>query len=108
MGTFFLVDEEPERQGAPLAVNTQSLLMDGIRRIDELSLFKARIPGPSAFLRRKEPPRPVTLRPTENTLLSAVDGRRTVAEIATAAHLSEFDATKILFQLLTSRLLRAR
>jgi hypothetical protein len=98
-GTFFLVDEEPGRPGAPLAVNTQSLLMDGIRRIDELSLFKARIPGPSAFLRRKDPPRPVTLRPTENALLGAVDGRRTVAEIATAAHLSEFDATKILYHL---------
>lgn len=98
-GTFFLVDEEPERQGAPLSVNTQSLLMDGIRRIDELSLFEARIPGPGAFLRRRDPPRPVTLRPTESALLAAVDGRRTVAEIARAAHLSEFDATKILYHL---------
>jgi hypothetical protein len=99
-GTFFLLDEDPgERHGQPLAVNTQSLLMDGIRRIDELSLFKARIPGPGAFLRRKDPPRPVTLRPTENSLLALVDGRRTVAEIATAAHLSEFDATKVLYHL---------
>jgi hypothetical protein len=99
-GTFFLVDEDPgDRVGAPLAVNTQSLLMDGIRRIDELSLFRARIPGPQAFLRRKEPPRPVTLRPTEHELLALVDGRRTVAEIATAAHLSSFDATKILYHL---------
>ncbi len=99
-GTFFLLDEDPgERHGQPLAVNTQSLLMDGIRRIDELSLFKARIPGPGAFLRRKDPPRPVTLRPTENSLLALVDGRRTVSEIATAAHLSEFDATKVLYHL---------
>ncbi len=98
-GTFFMVDEEPESPGAPLAVNTQSLLMDGIRRIDELSLFKARIPGPDAFLRRKDPPRAVTLRPTENTLLALVDGRRTVAQVATLAHLSEFDATKLLYHL---------
>ncbi len=99
-GTFFLLDEDPgERHGTPLAVNTQSLLMDGIRRIDELSLFKARIPGPSAFLRRKAPPRPMTLRPTESSLLALVDGRRTVAEIATAAHVSEFDATKVLYHL---------
>lgn len=99
-GTFFLLDEDPgDRHGTPLAVSTQSLLMDGIRRIDELSLFKARIPGPGAFLRRREPPRPVTLRPTENGLLALVDGRRTVAEIATAAHLSEFDATKVLYHL---------
>ena len=98
-GTFTLVDEEPERAAAPLSVSTQSLLMDGIRRIDELSFFRARIPGPGAFLRRREPTRAVTLRPTENALLALVDGRRTVAEIATAAHLNEFDATKILFHL---------
>jgi hypothetical protein len=99
-GTFFLLDEAPgERHATPLAVNTQTLLMDGIRRIDELSLFEARIPGPAAFLRRREPPRPVTLRPTENALLAMIDGRRTVAEIATAAHLSEFDATKVLYHL---------
>jgi len=99
-GTFFLLDEEPgERHGTPLAVNTQSLLMDGIRRIDELSLFRARIPGASAFLRRRDPPRRLTLRPTENSLLALVDGRRTVAEIATAAHLSDFDATKVLYHL---------
>jgi len=99
-GTFFLVDEDPEeRQATPLAVSTQTLLMDGIRRIDELSLFRARIPGPDARLRRRDPARPVTLRPTENALLGLVDGRRTLGEIATAAHLSEFDATKVLFHL---------
>jgi hypothetical protein len=99
-GTFTLVDEDPaERSPAPLSVSTQSLLMEGLRRIDELSLFKARIPGPHAFLRRREPPRPVTLRPTEHELLALVDGRRAVSEIATAARLSEFDATKVLFHL---------
>jgi hypothetical protein len=99
-GTFFLVDEDdPDRPGAALSVNTQSLLMDGIRRIDEMSLFAARIPGPGTFLRRRDPQRPVTLRPSENALLALVDGRRTVAEIATAAHLNEFDATKILYHL---------
>jgi hypothetical protein len=106
-GTFTLVDEEPERPAAPLAVSTQSLLMDGIRRIDELSLFQARIPGPAAVLRRREGGRAQTLRPTENALLALVDGRRTVAEIATAAHLNEFDATKILFHLAEAGLLEA-
>jgi hypothetical protein len=98
-GTFELVDEEPERPAAPLTVSTQSLLMDGIRRIDELSLFKARIPGPDAFLRRRDPARPVALRPSESALLALVDGRRTVREVATAGHLNEFDATKLLFHL---------
>lgn len=99
-GVFLLVDEDvAERPGAPLAVSTQALLMDGIRRIDEMSLFRARIPGPGAYLRRREPRRPVTLQPVEASLLARVDGRRTVAAIATAAHLGEFDATKILYHL---------
>ncbi len=99
-GVFFLVDEDlAERGGAAMAVNTQSLLMDGIRRIDELSLFKARIPGPKTLLRRREPRRPVPLNAGEQQLLALVDGRRTVAELATAAHLNEFDATKTLFHL---------
>lgn len=99
-GTFFLVDEDPaERSPTPLAVSTQTLLMDGIRRIDEMSLFRARIPGPGAFVRRREPARPPTLKPPELELLALVDGRRTVADLAAAAHLNEFDAVKLLFHL---------
>ena len=106
-GSFALMDEPPPQPLAPLSVSTQSLLMDGIRRIDELSLFRARIPGGSAVLRRREGAKPITLRPTENALLGQVDGRRTVAEIATGAHLNEFDATKILFHLAEAGLVEA-
>ncbi len=99
-GTFQLVDEDvTDRPGTPLAVNTQSLLMDGIRRIDEMSLFQARIPGPRAYLRPREPRRAITLKPPEHAVLSLVDGTTTVAEIATRLHLSEFEATKILYHL---------
>jgi hypothetical protein len=104
-GTFTLVDEEPRRPAAPLSVSTQSLLMDGVRRIDELSLLQARIPGPAAGLRPREPGRRPSLRPTEAAVLALVDGRRTVAEVATAAHLNEFDATKVLFHLAEAGLL---
>jgi hypothetical protein len=106
-GSFALVDEDPPQPLAPLTVSTQSLLMDGIRRIDELSLFRARIPGAGAVLRRRDGARPVTLRPSEIALLGLVDGRRTVAEIATGAHLNEFDATKILFHLAEAGLVEA-
>jgi len=96
-GTFHLLDEDVPERGAPLTVNTQTLLMDGIRRIDEMSLFRARIP-PDARLHRREPRRPISLKPSENQLLALVDGR-SVAEIARAAHMNEFDATKVLFHL---------
>jgi hypothetical protein len=99
-GVFFLVDEDvSERPGSAMAVNTQSLLMDGIRRIDEMSLFKARIPGPGTVLQRREPRRTVPLNAGELQLLALVDGRRSIAELAAGAHLNEFDATKTLFHL---------
>lgn len=99
-GTFFLMEEAaPEPTAGPLAVSTQSLLLDGIRRIDELTLFQARIPGSDAVVRRREPRRAHTLRGPEREVLALVDGRRTVAELAAAAHLSDFDAIRILHHL---------
>jgi hypothetical protein len=99
-GVFHLLDEgDVQQPGGPLSVDTQSLLMEGIRRIDEMALFQGRIPGPTAFLRRREPPRPVTLQPPELELLALVDGRRRVADVAAAARLSDFEATKVLYHL---------
>lgn len=98
-GTFALVEEAPDRVAGPLSVSTQALLMDGVRRLDELALFRARIAGPEAVLRRRTPERARTLQGPERTLLALVDGRRTVAEIAAAAHLSDFDAIKLLHHL---------
>lgn len=98
-GVFALVDEDAPELGTSLSVNTQSLLMDGIRRIDEMSLFRARIPGPDTSLRRREPKVAITLKPVEQQLLALVDAGRTVGAIAQGAHLNEFDTTKILYHL---------
>jgi hypothetical protein len=99
-GVFFMLDEDlGDPPGTPLSMSTQALLMDGIRRIDELSLFRAKIPGPDAYVRRREPRRTVVLQAAEQALLAVVDGRRTVGQLAATAHLSEFDATKLLYHL---------
>lgn len=98
-GVFTLVAGEPPEPGAPLSVSTQSLLMDGIRRVDEMALFRGRIPGPDAVLRRTPAALPTALEPLEEELLRLVDGRRTVADLGRAAHLSLFDATKAFYHL---------
>jgi hypothetical protein len=99
-GVFHLMDgEDPEAPGAAVALDTQSLLMDAIRRIDELGLFASRIPGAQAFVRRRDPVNPVALQPLEEQVLALADGRRRVSEIARAARLSEFEAIKVLFHL---------
>jgi hypothetical protein len=98
-GVFYLVQGEDEPAGPSLSLDTQAVLMDAVRRIDEMELFRGRIPGGEVFLRRREPRDPVALEPDEERLLGLVDGRRRVLDVAREAHLSEFDATKILYRL---------
>ncbi|HTP49230.1 MAG TPA: DUF4388 domain-containing protein [Anaeromyxobacteraceae bacterium] len=99
-GTFYLFQGgDEEIPGAALSLDTQGLLMDAIRRIDEMGMFRGRIPNAQVFLRRKEPRRPVQLEPEEQRLLEMVDGHRTLFDLARDAHLSEFDATKIVYRL---------
>jgi hypothetical protein len=106
-GVFFLVQGEDEAVGPALSLDTQAVLMDAVRRIDEMELFRARIPGGEVFLRRREPREPVALEPEEERLLGLVDGRRRVLDVAREAHLSEFDATKILYRLAEAGYLEA-
>ncbi len=106
-GVFYLVQGEDEAGGPAVALDTQALLMDAVRRIDEWELFRGRIPAGEVFLRRREPRDPVALEPAEERLLALVDGRRRVLDVARDAHLSEFDATKILYRLAEAGYLEA-
>ena len=90
-------DEVPPSQ---LQLSTKQLLFEGVRRIDEMSYFRERLPGPEVVLLRREPPPSEKLPPREARVLSLVDGRRDLAAIARESHLGEFEATKICFQLL--------
>ncbi|HET9034636.1 MAG TPA: DUF4388 domain-containing protein [Myxococcaceae bacterium] len=99
-GTFTLVDQEPdEKTGPTVQLSTQSLLMDAIRKVDELQHFRQRIPHGRVYMNKKRPS-DGKLQPDEDRLLGLANGQRTVLELAQAAKLSEFDATKILFRLL--------
>ncbi|MGZ3444134.1 MAG: DUF4388 domain-containing protein [Myxococcaceae bacterium] len=99
-GAFSLVDQEPdEKTGPAVQLSTQSLLMDAIRKIDELQHFRQRIPHGRLYVSKRRPS-DGKLHPDEDRLLALATGQRTVLELAQSAKLSEFDATKILFRLL--------
>jgi Domain of unknown function (DUF4388) len=99
-GAFTLVDQEPEEKtGTAVQLSTQSLLMDAIRKVDELQHFRQRIPHGRVYVTRKRPS-DGKLQPDEDRLLALANGQRTVLELAQASKLSEFDATKIIFRLL--------
>jgi hypothetical protein len=99
-GAFMLIDQEPdERQGHNLQLSTQSLLMDSIRKIDELAHFRKRIPHGRMYVGKKRGS-DGKLEEDEDRVLALVNGERTVLELGQAAKLSEFDVTKVVFRLL--------
>jgi hypothetical protein len=99
-GAFLLIDQELEDKSVQLVqVSTQSLLMDSIRKIDEMAHFRKRIPNPRVHVTKRRGS-DGKLEKEEDRVLALVDGERTVIELGQAAKLSEFDVTKIIFRLL--------
>ncbi len=99
-GMFFLLDQVPEEKSAQnLQLSLQSLLMDSIRKVDELAHFRKRIPhGRMHVVPRRAADG--KLESDEDRVLALVDGTRTVLELGAAARLVEFDVTKIVYRLL--------
>ncbi|MBK7863024.1 MAG: DUF4388 domain-containing protein [Archangiaceae bacterium] len=99
-GTFVLVDQELDDKPAhTVNVSMQSLLMDSIRKIDEMAHFRKRIPHGRLYVQKKKPS-DGTLEPEEDLVLGLIDGRHTVLDLGQAAKLSEFDATRVVYRLL--------
>jgi hypothetical protein len=99
-GSFFLIDQPVEdKLGHNIQLSTQSLLMDSIRKIDELAHFRKRVPNGRVYVLRKGLTH-AKLEADEDRVLALVDGRRTVLDLGQAARLSEFDVTKVVYGLL--------
>jgi hypothetical protein len=108
-GAFYFY-RTPDEVGpsSQLKLSTKALLFDGVRRIDELSYFREKLPGPEVVLIRREPQPTERLGPREQRMLGLVDGVRDIAAIARASHLGEFETTKALYQLLQAGFVQLR
>jgi hypothetical protein len=86
--------------------------MEGFRRVDEWRLVESGLGSFESVLLADVGAVDAVgisrLAGAEQKLLRMVDGERTVREIVEHSHMSSFDACKILFQLLESRLVRRR
>jgi hypothetical protein len=100
-GMFYLLDSYDEavlsaRQDLPIA----TLIREGVRRMHELRFFRARIPS-NDWIPAPAPGRaPPDTDPLE--VYAAIDGTRSIAAIARAAGVPEFDTTRAVFQFLQS------
>ena len=110
-GTFSFEDGagDPIRADASVRVTTESLLMEGARRIDEWGRMADRIPGahvvPRLAFPRDETDSYVDLRPAEWEVLTLIDGQHSLSDIATELAASEFEVAKTVYGMLSTALI---
>ncbi len=105
---YFYRTGDEEGPTSQLKLSTKALLFEGVRRIDELSYFRQKLPSPAMVLIRREPPPSERLGPREQRVLGLIDGKSDLAQIARLSHLGEFETTKTLFQLLSAGFVQIR
>jgi hypothetical protein len=85
----------------PLAFKVEDVLLEGLRRYDELQvLLKAFPPGEFALQRTDRPvPGAVARNPEIRRLLEVVDGERTLTDVCLEMHASEFKVSRLAYEL---------
>jgi CheY-like chemotaxis protein len=102
----------PEATLSPLGLHPGGIVMEGFRRVDEWRRvegsfdFDDVLQRDAAIIDRLKEASELT--DAEREVLRAVDGNRTVRQIVDFVPVSTFDACKILYQFLNSKLVRRR
>ena len=112
----FFSFEEAEAAAAPaeasIRISTESLLMEGARRIDEWSRIADKVPHlgviPSLASVHEDHPTLLDLLPNEWEVLTAIDGATDLRGIASALARSEFDIAKIAYGLVSTGVIDLR
>lgn len=113
-GTFEFLQglRRPEAEAASLGLPVEALVLEGFRRVDEWGQIEQEVRSfedvfvvdagvvESVGLAR--------LSPSERKVLDTLDGRRSVNDVISRAHMNSFDVCKTLFQLRRARLIRRR
>ncbi len=99
-GMFYVLDNYDESKLASrLNLSVSSLLMEGVRRMDETRYFRERIPS-DQHVPARVPTRPGPAEDALKVVYDAIDGNRSIAEICRAVGQGEFEVTQALFQML--------
>ena len=92
-----------------LQLNASSVIMEGIRRLDEGARIQEKIPSLDIVFARVPGVTPdfdeLEMSDVEIGLYNNIDGKLTVTGLIGKSELTEFDVTRILFQLLSARLI---
>lgn len=96
----------------PTPISVDHLIMEGVRRIDEWGRIKDRIPSTDLVVRFIEQPgeraKGVKLAPEEWRIFARINGKDTLAEIASKTGMSDFDVCRIVYGFLTAGLVEVQ
>jgi tetratricopeptide (TPR) repeat protein len=109
-GTFnFEAGVRPDPMVYTVSINPESLLLEGARRVDELSQIEKKIPSFDLIFAidpEHAPTAEVTLSAEEQRILPLLDGTRDVRQVIDETSLIEFDAQQALYGLITAGYVR--
>lgn len=107
--SFYETIEEMTAERIVLQINTSSVIMEGIRRLDESARIREKIPSLDVTYMRVPGVAPdfdaLDMNEAEKSVYKNIDGKLSVRELTGRSDLTEFEVTRILFQLLSARLI---
>jgi len=112
-GEFAFYDSADElaHERIVLHINTSSVIMEGIRRLDESARIREKIPNLDIVFARVPGAAPdfraLDVNEGEIAIYNDIDGIRNVRELTGRSDLTQFEVARILFQLLSARLIEA-
>lgn len=105
-GQYTLASYDPSQVPTSTPLETQHLLLEGLRRKDEMVHLREELPPSDRVLTHTGYMTPsIDLEPAERAVYGVVDGRRTLAEVYRASGLGMFTATNAVHRLLRAGLI---
>lgn len=106
---FYESAEELAQERIVLHINTSSVIMEGIRRLDEAERIREKVPNLDMIFAPVPGAAPdfddLDMSEIEIGVYNSIDGKLTAREITGRSDLTEFEVTRILFQLVSARLI---
>jgi hypothetical protein len=110
-GSFVFGDTADElvNERIVLSIHTSTVIMEGIRRLDESAVIREKITSLDMVFMKVTGAEPdfgsLDMSEHEVALYNTLDGKRSIRALIGGSEMTEFEVTRILFQLLSARLI---
>lgn len=89
-------------------LQTRNILLEGVRRMDEMSYFKKKLPSPDVVPEIMAEASVSNLTDHETSTYNLIDGKRNLNEIARLNRMGLFETTRLIFYLMQGGYIRVR